>query len=84
MRGPVHGATTGGYPFWVFTVIFLVLVTLTLGSGKFYPLFHTGARPIERRRQPGAYWLRVAIMLAVMVILISAAIWCDRHSSIAW
>ena len=84
MVGPAHGASTGGYIFWVFTVIVLVFATLTLSSGKFYPPLQTRVRPIERQKQPGLYWLMVALMLAATMIFVSAAIWIDRRSTISW
>jgi hypothetical protein len=84
MMGPAHGATTGGYPFWLFTVIDLVFVVLTLRSGKFYPILQTPSRPVERRRQPVLYWLIVLLMLAVMAVLVAAAIRFDRGSTIHW
>ena len=79
-----HGASTGGYGFWLCTCVDLLLVFLTLRSGKFYPPFQAPGRPIERRRQPVAYWLIVCLMLAVMAALIAMAVWADRRSPIHW
>jgi hypothetical protein len=82
--GRVHGATTGGYGFWVLTAIDLLFIFLTLKSGKFYPPFRSPDRPIDRRRQPLLFLLIVSLFFAVMAVLIVLAIRADRSSPISW
>jgi len=84
LRGPAHGAASGGYGLWLLTVIVRVFVVLTLTSGKFYPLLQSPVRPIDRHQQPALYWLIVACMLAAMAASALGAIWMDRRFPISW